>query len=116
MLSIVVSGSPVAGSMYGLNCTATNVPGPLTSLLTMVWRRASGANETTMGVYIPLAFSPLRTSDGDVYTCQAVFDIPEANLTVPSNSMDTTVNVQSGFFFVSVTFIVGNTLVSLLSS
>ena len=116
MLSIEDSGSPVAGSVYGLNCTATNVPGPLTSLLTMVWRRASGANETTMGVYIPYEFSPLRTSDGGVYTCQAEFDIPEADLTDPSSSMATTVNVQSEFFVVAVTFIAGNTLVSLLSS
>ena len=44
---------------------------------------------------LTLTFSPLRTSHGDVYTCQAGFDIPEANLLALNASMATTVNVES---------------------
>ena len=48
-------------------------------------------SESTLSV----TFSPLRTSHGDVYTCQAGFNIPEANLPDLNNTLTTTVTVQS---------------------
>ena len=51
---------------------------------------------------LTLTFSPLHTSHGDVYTCQAEFNIPEASLPVLTNFTSTTITVQSECFKVHV--------------
>lgn len=102
-VSIEVTGSSesIAGTTYSLMCRAT-VPTPLARPPNVTWVGLN-ANDADISLTsnmvsgsesrLTLTFSPLRTSHGDVYTCQAGFNTPEFILPDLNNAASTTVRV-----------------------
>lgn len=80
--AITTTGSALAGQTFALTCNVTK-PSGLSKPFDIQWRDANGP-VTTMGnitvspqvitdTYesVTITFSPLRTSDGGVFACQA---------------------------------------------
>ena len=90
--------NPNAGEMYALTCTATVVEN-LIATPDLNWLDPRGAvpdNQNDEGITSTrtLIFSPLRTSQGEVYRCRAVIVINSISLD-RSNEISQTVTVQS---------------------
>ena len=99
---VSVSPSPVrtAGEAYMLVCTAT-VEEYLQGIPSLRWRLPGNTNNTSIGTQstngtvsnTKLSFTPLRTSHGGVYVCEATINI--TGISPESQTANETVLVQS---------------------
>ena len=70
------SGSLTAGQVYSLTCSV-QVVDHLVVEPSVEWTRQDGSQVTaTSGSSLLLNFNPLRTSDGNNYTCTATVNVP----------------------------------------
>ncbi|KAL5486438.1 hypothetical protein EMCRGX_G018913 [Ephydatia muelleri] len=90
--SITISGSPVAGQIFSLNC-GTSLFGNTSLIPVVTWRNSTGVVTNGSGITVSngvLTFNPLRTSHGGQYTCQSVV----TSLSISTASAITNVIVQ----------------------
>ena len=103
-VSIGAQGNFLAGDMYSLTCTATELIDGLTNSPTLQWLNGTGQPftngmlgdtiSTNTSVTQTLMFSSLLTSDGGEYTCEAMVQSPAEEGGIV-NSTNETVTVQS---------------------
>ena len=87
------SGLLTAGQVYSLTCSV-QVVDHLVVEPSVEWTRQDGSQVTaTSGSSLLLNFNPLRTSDGNRYTCTATVNVP-SEVTV-SGEQSVGVTVQS---------------------
>ena len=85
-VSIGAQGNLLAGDMYSLMCTATELIEGLTNSPTLQWLNGTGQPftngmlgdtiSTNTSVTQTLTFNSLLTSDGGEYTCEAMLQSP----------------------------------------
>ena len=108
-VSIGAQGNLLAGDMYSLMCTATELIDGLTNSPTLQWLNGQpftngmlgDLNSTITSVTQTLTFSPLLTSDGGEYTCEAMVQSPAEEGGIV-NSTNETVTVQSQSIVVGI--------------
>ena len=100
-INITTTGDSTAGEMYTLICTVTSVAN-LFSPPELVWMKTDSGvlngSETLMeGTTTArnFTFSPLLTSQGGEYTCQATITITKAGIEDLTNTVTMNVSVQS---------------------
>ena len=111
----VSEDAPVAGQLYTLLCTVTVQNGPI-SHLQIMWLDPAGQPLSSQGVITiakqpvlnptrlttySLSFSPLHTSHGGEYTCQATVTSPQQTLQETSSAAHN-LTVDSKEYFVNV--------------
>ena len=104
-VSIGAQGNLLAGDVYSLTCTATELIDGLTNSPTLQWLNGTGqpvtngmlgdTMSTNTSVTQTLTFSSLLTSDGGEYTCEAKLQSPAVEEGIIVNSTTQTVTVQS---------------------
>ena len=110
-VSIGAQGNLLAGDMYSLTCTATELIDGLTNSPTLQWLNGTGQPftngmlgdtiSTNTSVTQTLTFSPLLTSDGGEYTCEAMLQSPAVEGGI-ENSTTEAVTVQSQSIVVEI--------------
>ena len=77
MVTISPASEPLtAGQVYSLTCSV-QVVDHLVVEPSVEWTRQDGSQVTaTSGFSLMLNFNPLRTSDGNNYTCTATVNVP----------------------------------------
>ena len=110
-VSIGAQGNLLAGDVYSLTCTATDLIDGLTNSPTLQWLNGTSQpvtngmlgdlNSTNTSVTQTLTFSSLLTSDGGEYTCEAMLQSPAEEGGIV-NSTTETVTVQSQSIVVEI--------------
>ena len=110
-VSIGAQGNPLAGDVYSLTCTATELIDGLTNSPTLQWLNGTGqpvtngmlgdAISTNTSVTQTLTFNSLLTSDGGEYTCKAMLQSPAEEGGI-MNCTTETVTVQSQSIVVEI--------------